>query len=44
MTTTNSYRFGAHQFLWKSHWTDNDLGIQTVFVEIEPKWKEATNN
>ncbi len=21
------YKFGAHQFLWKSHWTDDDLGI-----------------
>lgn len=20
-------KFGAHQFLWKSHWTDGDLGI-----------------
>ena len=20
-------KFGAHQFLWKSHWTDSDLGI-----------------
>jgi D-psicose/D-tagatose/L-ribulose 3-epimerase len=21
------FKFGAHQFLWKSHWTDEDLGI-----------------
>jgi D-psicose/D-tagatose/L-ribulose 3-epimerase len=21
------YRFGAHQFMWKSHWTDADLSI-----------------
>lgn len=21
------FKFGAHQFLWKSHWTDGDLGI-----------------
>ena len=21
------FKFGAHQFLWKSHWTDCDLGI-----------------
>ena len=23
----NEFRFGAHQFLWKSHWTDADYGI-----------------
>jgi D-psicose/D-tagatose/L-ribulose 3-epimerase len=23
----DKYKFGAHQFLWKSHWTDDDLGI-----------------
>lgn len=22
-----SFKFGAHQFLWKSHWTDADAGI-----------------
>ena len=27
MTATAKFRFGAHQFLWKSHWTDGDLGI-----------------
>ncbi len=21
------FKYGAHQFLWKSHWTDSDLGI-----------------
>jgi D-psicose/D-tagatose/L-ribulose 3-epimerase len=24
---TAGFKFGAHQFLWKSHWTDQDLGI-----------------
>ena len=24
---TIRFKFGAHQFLWKSHWTDGDLGI-----------------
>ncbi len=24
---TDKFCFGAHQFLWKSHWTDGDLGI-----------------
>jgi D-psicose/D-tagatose/L-ribulose 3-epimerase len=23
----HEFKFGAHQFLWKSHWTDGDLGI-----------------
>jgi D-psicose/D-tagatose/L-ribulose 3-epimerase len=23
----DKYKFGAHQFLWKSHWTDDDLGL-----------------
>lgn len=23
----NEFKFGAHQFLWKSHWTDGDAGI-----------------
>ncbi len=27
MTATANYRFGAHQFLWKSHFTDDDLGV-----------------
>lgn len=22
-----NFKFGAHQFLWKSHWTDGDLQI-----------------
>ena len=26
-TDANSFKFGAHQFLWTSHWTDADLGI-----------------
>lgn len=26
----NRFKFGAHQFLWKSHWTDADLGILDV--------------
>ena len=21
------FKFGAHQFLWKSHWTDQDIEI-----------------
>jgi D-psicose/D-tagatose/L-ribulose 3-epimerase len=25
--TGNWFKFGAHQFMWKSHWTDGDLGI-----------------
>lgn len=25
--TSDKFRFGAHQFLWQSHWTDADLGI-----------------
>lgn len=24
---TDRFKLGAHQFLWKSHWTDQDLGI-----------------
>ncbi len=24
---TAKFKFGAHQFLWKSHWTDRDLNI-----------------
>ena len=27
MEAQNRFKFGAHQFLWKSHWTDADLGI-----------------
>jgi len=26
-TIPAKFQFGAHQFLWKSHWTDDDLGI-----------------
>jgi D-psicose/D-tagatose/L-ribulose 3-epimerase len=26
-TEPGKYRFGAHQFLWKSHWTDEDADI-----------------
>lgn len=30
--SNKKYKFGAHQFLWKSHWTDDDLGIlDTVY-------------
>jgi D-psicose/D-tagatose/L-ribulose 3-epimerase len=27
MKNQKRFKFGAHQFLWKSHWTDADLGI-----------------
>ena len=26
-STWTNFKFGAHQFLWKSHWTDSDLSI-----------------
>ena len=26
-TEPGKFKFGAHQFLWKSHWTDDDAGI-----------------
>ena len=25
--SANRFKYGAHQFLWKSHWTDADLPI-----------------
>ena len=27
VSITTKFKFGAHQFLWKSHWTDGDLTI-----------------
>jgi D-psicose/D-tagatose/L-ribulose 3-epimerase len=27
LTHPGKFRFGAHQFLWKSHWADDDLAI-----------------
>ena len=29
------FKFGAHQFLWKSHWTDADLGILDVVRRLD---------
>ena len=31
---TDKFKFGAHQFLWKSHWTDEDLCILDVVCEL----------
>ena len=27
VSITTKFKFGAHQFLWKSHWTDGELHI-----------------
>lgn len=32
--SAHNFKFGAHQFLWKSHWTDADLGILDTAREL----------